>query len=339
MLCIWQTIYRRDEGEGGWSFGLSLALWCVSLLLLALAKKEGVLFIGIMSVRDAVQYWRDRTRGGARHIAWATSSTVALVAAIGVFGLLEALSRHSVDIGMPAFDVHYMSRLGSPFLKAAITPKFFGIAGLAFAVSVVLMRKCKDGNLVLFSVIVTGYLVLYVVHARHYWFALGQEVQPIEMVRYLYSLTPLVCLVAGGVISNCVARAGEHWRRDKTAIIEWAAVLLIVLGVGVAQVTAVATMDDIASQEDLAWRGFLKTVASRQNDVFVSSRIVALQAYVGASVELVDVVALGDPRLRPWLTQLKSEGRITLLDDGHCGSAIARDRWPQGCAMVKWLAE
>jgi len=341
MLCVWQMFSRPGKGEGKWRFGVSLALWLVSLLLLVLAKKEGLLFIGVMSIWDTVQYWRAAGTDRIRSRLWAAVSMAAFAVAVGVFGLLEAVSRHSVDIGMPAFDVHYIAVLALPVLHAAVTPEYFGVAWVAFAASLLFIRGRSDGLRVLLSMMVMGYLLLYAVHARHYWFALGQEVQPYEMVRYLYSLTPPACLIAGSVLSNGVNRLLGSWGHDQPAVIAWAAFLLVVVGVGGAQVGAMAMREDMAHEEARSWRNSLKSVAANQNGgmVFVSSRTTALQAYASESTEFVDFVALGDPRLQAAFTQLRSERRIVLLDDGGCGSPLVRRRWVQACAMLQRLAE
>jgi hypothetical protein len=343
MLCIWQFLNRRSVGEQGWIFYANVVLWIGSLVLLSLSKKEGVLFIGLVSVWDVVQCLRSSAAGGgrARALLWAAGSVSTFVIAVWVFKLLEAASRHSLDIGRPAFDVEFVPQLVLPLLEAAGSPGYFGTAWIAFCASLLLLRRSRNETAVLLSVVVGGYLALYVSHARHYWFAGGQVVQPGEMVRYLYALTPLACLVTASVVSQLITRIGTEVKSTLARVVRLGAVLGVAIGLVAGQMRAVSVETDMSQEEARSLGRSLQVVASGENrgKVFVSSRSVALYIYVDDNVELFDFVALGDPGLRMFLSKLASERSIVILDGDICVSDLVRDRWPQACDMLRWLRE
>lgn len=117
----------------------------------------------------------------------------------------------------------------------------------------------------------------------------------------------------------------------------------VALSIGLigAQMRALAMQADIARDELISWRNSLEVVASSGSEsrVFISSRTAALYAYVDDSVELIDFVALGDPRFRATLTRLKSQRSFVFLDSGMCFDVAVRSRWAQACETSRSLTE
>lgn len=312
-------------------------------MLLSLSKKEGVLFIGLVSVWDVVQCVRSSARGGgrARALPWAAGSVSALVIAIWVFKLLEAAARHSTDIGRPAFDVEFVPQLVRPLLEAAGSPWYFGATWTSFFASTLLLRKSRSETAALLSVVVGGYLAIYLSHARHYWFVGGQVVQPGEMVRYLYALTPLACLVTASLVSHVASRIGTEVKPAVARMVRVGVVLGVAIGLVVGQMRAVAAEAEVSEEEDSSWGRSLRAIVSggSEGKVFVSSRSVALYAYVDDSVQLLDFVALGDPGLRRLLSELTSGRNVVILEADICVQDLVQDRWPKACDTLRWLRE
>jgi hypothetical protein len=343
MFCVWQFMNPTDIEKERGMVAARLAMWSVSLMLLALSKKEGLLFIGLVAVWGVIQAWQKRAdgEGRAQSYLWAGSSIAALLICVGVFDLLEAAARHSQDIGQAAFSLRFISRTVAPLLGAGVTPAFFGVVWIGFGVSLIFVKRCRDARITLVGVSVTGYLFLYLIHARHYWFTAGQDVQAAEMVRYLYALTAPACLVTASIMSALFPRLLSQSRPNVAALGRCGVVFALCIGVIGAQMRALAMKADIARDELISWRNSLEVVASSgsESSVFISSRTAALYAYVDDSVELVDFVAVGDPRLRTTLTQLKSERSFVFLDSGMCFDVVVRSRWAQACETSRSLAE
>lgn len=328
MLCVWQVLNRPDEADGLWMLRVGWGLWFVSLVLLALSKKEGLLFIGLVSAWDLLRWWRqprdDQRR--ARSFTWASISVAGLVVSVGIFRPLEALARHSGDIGISALDVRFISRLTLPLLSAAISPMYFGMTWIAFGVSLVLLWRYADYSIALLSSVVIGYLVLYAMHARHYQFVLGGDVQVAEMVRYLYAITPLTCLVTASLVSMWLTVLGGDRRFWHARMMSWGVLLLIAVSVTVAGAEAMSMKRDMAREEEVTWRNSLERVVLRRNQgkIFVSSRTAALYAYADDDVKFVDFIGLSDPRVLGVLNQFGSESRVVVLDGGLCISKVVR---------------
>lgn len=103
----------------------------------------------------------------------------------------------SSDINAPTFSLLYFLKLAPGFIKALVTPKYFGLVFYLFVIVVLYNYTTFKKNCFEFALIILWfvYFALYTCHYRGYFFITEGEFDIFESFRYLnnfYSIIPVV---------------------------------------------------------------------------------------------------------------------------------------------------
>jgi hypothetical protein len=310
---------------------MGVALWALLFAagaLMILAKKEGALLLIVLGVYDGVVAWqkrRDQPLFKSRDFALFSISIGLLCFAFFVVRILDAAERHSVDIGQSAFNPMYLVSLARPFCEAALAPDYFGLVFWLFVlVSPIALYRGDRVTRLLFGIL-AGFSLLYTLHARHRAFVDGAAVEPEEMIRYLYVLTPLAAIfVSRGLVHvlHQNRRAPSHRSRLTPGS---ATALLAIFSFVFVMPNLYQQRTDMAADEHRNRTSVLDSHASHINGiVYVSPYPAALAAVLGKSELIVDSSVVEDPTVMTWLRLQIGKGMRLAVDPDLCGPTMTQ---------------
>ena|SRR5690242_14135186 len=90
----------------------------------------------------------------------------------------------------------------APFATSALILENFGLVFWAMLLVLPAIVYFRDAIAGMLLIVVMGYSALYLLHARHAAFAHGAQVDPAQMVRYVYVMMPVTVLATARGIGH-----------------------------------------------------------------------------------------------------------------------------------------
>jgi len=307
--------------------------------LMIVCKKEGTLLVVLLPLYDvacACLKGKGQSALCPRRLALGLVSLALLLFAIFAVRILDAADRHSADIGHPAFSLGYVTGLVPPFGRAALTIGYFGLLGWLTLLALPIALYSRDRNAGRLLVVLGGFSLLYVLHARHNAFVLGASVEPEEMVRYLYVEVPIAAIFVALNLQYVLHRCGLGLPRRLETIAPCGIALLAALGFASVIPSLYRQREDTASDEYANRTKLLDADSSRSGRVvYVSPYSTALIASLGKTGLVVDSAVVTDDAVKSWLRARVGEGVSLVIDRELCKLPIA----PASLAGCEFLAE
>jgi hypothetical protein len=179
--------------------------------------------------------------------------------------------------------------------------------------AIVYFRDAIAGMLL---IVVMGYSALYLLHARHAAFAHGAQVDPAQMVRYVYVMMPVTVLAtARGIGHFTVLLRLSYQDRFSSA----GMALLSFLGFALAAPSVYQQRASMAEDEIQNRLQVLVLDSPRRNLIYVSPYSAALVSALGREAVVVDWDALDEPAVLDWLRRKTAAGATLAIDPRLCG--------------------
>lgn len=300
--------------------------------LLIATKKEGILLVGLMLAFSTVTYVR-RALNRLSDIK-ASLGMVAVAAALVTFSvlalrILDAAERHANDISAPAFSIGYIQQLFPALAAAATDVHNFGLLWIFWflAIPVLIVARHRVG--LALACVSACYALLYSAHARHSAFVHGASVDSVEMIRYVYALSPVGAIVVGITLGRPfqVLRASLDPRACS-----WVTAVLAVCFV-LAGVSAMVEIrqQKIAMHENEKLRIEIGLDAIQQHKiehtVLISPNSAALFALGIKNMKIVDDAFIASPAATKLISQVLELGGQIIVDARTCAAKSVARAW------------
>lgn len=156
--------------------------------------------------------------------------------------LAHSIEVESNEIGSAAFSLEYFSRIFPVFIKSLFTFRYFVVIGLLLMFSIILGFVRKFPPIIYLCIILLlGYLVLYSIHYRSYYFIHYQSINEFDTFRYLNNIYPLLVIVIGYALSIAY---------NYSRVWKWSVIILLVTASSFSLKNTVSLRGNFSAEEN-----------------------------------------------------------------------------------------
>ena len=275
-------IYRKKHN---YIIGISVVL---SFMLSILTKRENnFLFLLIICYALYDTLILKRHRFHKAYFLYLVVLTVLILVNLFVEELSHSVKVESQEIGTAAFSIKYFSRIFPVFLGSLFTFQYFVLTGILLIASVIFMFIRKLPPIIYFcTIVLIGFLVLYSIHYRSYYFIHNESINEFDTFRYLNNIYPLIAIIAGYVLTVVITNS---------RIGKWSIIFVLIATVSISFLYTSSLRSNFSAEEyNIRFKDPIRIIDYFDNKgedaVIISSDVLIFQIFGSKELFVCDVL-------------------------------------------------